>query len=356
MPAKLSLENRDRLLRGMVIPAHPLALDAHYGLDERRQRALTRYYSEAGSGGIAVGVHTTQFAIHDPAVGLYEPVLSLAAETMNACDRERSDPLFRIAGIVGQTEAAVKEAALAVELGYHAGLVSLSAFRESSDAEMVEHLRTVAEVIPVIGFYLQPAVGGRRLSAQFWRQVASLEGVVAIKVAPFNRYDSIEVARAVVEAGRAHDLALYTGNDENIYLDLVTTYRFGEDESASIAFRGGLLGQWAVWTHTAVKHFEALRELRESKASLPADWLTLAQQLTDANAVVFDAANRFAGCITGIHEVLRRQGLLDNIRTLDPKEALSPGQSDELNRIERLYPFLNDNEFVAQNIDRWLKG
>lgn len=355
MPAELSPDNRTRLLGGMVIPAHPLALNASRKLDERRQRALTRYYSEAGSGGLAVGVHTTQFEIHDPAVGLYRPVLQLAAETMDACDRERSAPLFRIAGIVGRTAAAVAEAALAVELGYHAGLVSLSAFKEATDAEMVAHLAAVSEVIPVVGFYLQPAVGGRRLGVDFWRQVALLPGVVAIKVAPFNRYDSMDVARAVAESGRAGDLALYTGNDENILLDLLTTYRFGEAGSPEVPFRGGLLGQWAVWTRRAVEQFEQVSELRRSGAAVSAEWLTVAQQLTDANAVVFDAANQFAGCITGIHEVLRRQGLLEGIWTLNPAEGLSPGQAESLDRIEAAYPHLHDNDFVAERLDGWLR-
>lgn len=354
MPAELSPENRARLLSGLVIPAHPLALNASRKLDERRQRALTRYYSEAGSGGLAVGVHTTQFEIHDPAVGLYRPVLELAAETMDACDRGRTAPLFRIAGIVGRTSVAVAEAGLAVELGYHAGLVSLSAFKEATDAEMISHLEAISQVIPVVGFYLQPAVGGRRLGVDFWRQVASLPGVVAIKVAPFNRYDSIDVARAVAESGRAGDLALYTGNDENILLDLVTTYRFGGPGSPEVPFRGGLLGQWAVWTRRAVEHFEELRELRESGAAVSAEWLTVAQQLTDANAVVFDAANQFAGCITGIHEVLRRQGLLEGIWTLNPAEGLSRGQAEALDRIEAAYPHLQDTAFVAERLDSWL--
>jgi dihydrodipicolinate synthase/N-acetylneuraminate lyase len=355
MSASLSPENRARLLRGMVIPAHPLALTAARRLDERRQRALTRYYSEAGSGGLAVGVHTTQFEIHDPAVGLYRPVLELAAETMDACDEQRAEPLFRIAGIVGRTAAAVAEAELAVGLGYHAGLVSLSAFKEAGDADMVDHLRAVSAVIPVVGFYLQPAVGGRRLGVDFWREVAALPGLVAIKVAPFNRYDSIDVARAVAESGRAEYLALYTGNDENIYLDLLTRYRFGGEGQPEVAFRGGLLGQWAVWTRRAVEHFEELRALRESGAAIPADWLTVAQQLTDANAVVFDAANQFAGCITGIHEVLRRQGLLEGIWTLNPAEGLSPGQAEALDRIEAAYPHLHDNAFVEERLDGWLR-
>jgi dihydrodipicolinate synthase/N-acetylneuraminate lyase len=242
-----------------------------------------------------------------------------------------------------------------VDLGYHAALVSLSAFSTATDSEMVEHLRCIAEVIPVIGFYLQPAVGGRRLGFEFWREVAQIEGVVAIKVAPFNRYDSLDVARAVVETGRAQDIALYTGNDENIYLDLLTTYRFGSGRDESIAFTGGLLGQWAVWTHRAVEHFNTLRDIRLSGSHVSAEWLTIAQQLTDANAVIFDASHQFAGCITGIHEILRRQGLLEGIWTLNPSEGLSPGQAEALDRIEAAYPFLNDNSFVAHHLHEWLK-
>jgi dihydrodipicolinate synthase/N-acetylneuraminate lyase len=346
---------RDRLLKGMVIPAHPLALTADRKLDERRQRALTRYYSAAGAGGIAVGVHTTQFEIREPEIGLLHPVLELAAETMSACDAARNEPLLRVAGIVGRTPQAVAEAELAAGLGYHLGLVSLSAFSGVDNAGMIAHLREVAKVIPIFGFYLQPSVGGRRLDYGFWREAAGIENLVGIKVAPFNRYESLDVARAVVDAGRADDLALYTGNDENIVLDLLTTYRFGNDTSPGLPFRGGLLGQWAVWTQKAVEDLETLVPLRESGADIPAEWLTRAQQLTDANAVIFDAANRFSGCIPGIHEVLRRQGLLEGLWTLNPQEVLSPGQAEEIDRVYRTYPDLNDDAFVREHLDDWLK-
>ena len=345
----------ERLLRGMVIPAHPLALDAGRRLDERRQRALTRYYAASGAGGIAVGVHTTQFEIRDPRVGLFAPVLELAAETMDACDEAREAPLLRVAGIVGKTEQAVKEAELAAGLGYHLGLVSLSAFRGASNADMIRHLKAVAEVIPPFGFYLQPSVGGRKLDYTFWREAAAIPNLAGIKVAPFNRYDSLDVARAVVDAGRAGDLALYTGNDENIILDLLTRYRFGEDPAESVTFRGGLLGQWAVWTRQAVEDLEKLIELRETGAAIGAHWLTRAQQLTDANAAIFDSGNRFAGCIPGIHEILRRQGLLEGLWTLNPEEVLSPGQAEEIDRVYRMYPDLHDDAFVAEHLDEWLR-
>jgi dihydrodipicolinate synthase/N-acetylneuraminate lyase len=352
--SNLSSDKREQLMRGMVIPAHPLALNAQRKMDERRQRALTRYYSAAGAGGIAVGVHTTQFEIRHAEIGLLQPVLELAAETMDACDASREEKLLRVAGIVGQREQALAEAQLASDLGYDLGLVSLSAFAGASDADMVEHLAAVAEVIPVMGFYLQPSVGGRRLEYAFWRQAAEIENLVGIKVAPFNRYESLDVARAVVDAGRAGDLALYTGNDENIILDLLTTYRFGDGEGKSIPFRGGLLGQWAVWTHKAVAELKSLIPLRESGQPISADILTRAQQLTDANAVIFDAANRFSGCIPGIHEILRRQGLLEGLWTLNPDEVLSPGQMEEIDRIYRLYPEFNDDAFVRENLDAWL--
>ena len=338
----------------MVIPAHPLALNAERKLDERRQRALTRYYAAAGAGGIAVGVHTTQFEIRQPGVDLLAPVLQLAAETMAECETAQGRPLLKVAGIVGPTPQAAREAELAATLGYHLGLVSLSAFPNACNAEMVAHLRAIAAIIPIFGFYLQPSVGGRRLDYDFWRQAAEIENLVGIKVAPFGRYDSLDVVRAVADAGRANDLALYTGNDENIFLDLLTAYRFGGADAPALNFRGGLLGQWAVWTRQAVRDLETLIELRASGGPIPSEILTRAQQLTDANAVIFDAANRFAGCIPGIHEVLRRQGLLEGLWTLNPNEVLSPGQATELDRVSRSYPDLNDDDFVREHLDAWL--
>lgn len=348
-------EQRARLHAGMVIPAHPLALDASRRLDERRQRALTRYYAAAGAGGIAVGVHTTQFAIRDPKVGLLKPVLELAAETMAQCESSGNGPLLKVAGIVGRTKQAVAEAELAAGLGYDVGLVSLSAFAGATDGEMIAHMRALSEVIPLFGFYLQPSVGGRRLEYSFWRQLAQISNLAGIKVAPFNRYESLDVARAVVDAGRAGEVALYTGNDENIILDLLTNYRFGDGPGQSIRFSGGLLGQWAVWTKKAVEELEDLKAIRDSGGPVPLEVLTRAQQMTDANAVIFDAANRFAGCIPGIHEILRRQGLLEGLWTLEEDEVLSPGQLGEIDRIYRMYPDFNDDAFVRENLDNWLR-
>lgn len=340
------------LRRGVAIPAMPLALNASRKMDERRQRALCRYYAAAGVGGLAVGVHTTQFAIRDPAVGLFEPVLQLAAEEMDRADRDRPEPLVRIGGVVGQTPQAVAEATLLRDLGYHAGLLSLAALPKASDDELIDHCRAVSRVIPVIGFYLQPSVGGRRLSFQFWRRFAEIENVVAIKIAPFNRYQTVDVVRAVAESGRG-DITLYTGNDDNIVADLLTPFRFGEGRERRIV--GGLLGQWAVWTRASVELHRRCRQAAESGV-VPADLLALNAQLTDANAAVFDAANGFAGCIAGIHEILRRQGLLEGIWCLDPNETLGPGQAAEIDRVCRAYPHLMDDDFVASHRDRWLGG
>ena len=329
------------LQRGVVIPASPLALNSQRRLDERRQRALWRYYAAAGAGGIAVGVHTTQFAIRDPKIGLFRPLLALAAEEFRRADAGRGEPLVRIAGVCGRTEQAVAEAAAARDAGFHAGLLSLGALRDAEDDALVAHCRAVAEVMPLVGFYLQPAVGGRILPYAFWRRLLEIENVAAIKIAPFNRYQTLDVVRAVVETGR-DDIALYTGNDDNIIIDLFTKFRFRV--SGRVVERrivGGLLGQWAVWTRTAVKMLEEIKIERE-KDTITAEWLTRAAELTDANAAVFDAANRFHGCIPGIHEVLRRQGLLAGTWCLDPNECLSPGQAEELDRVMSAYPHLTD--------------
>jgi hypothetical protein len=343
------------LQRGVVIPAMPLALDANRKLDERRQRGLCRYYFAAGAGGLAVGVHTTQFAIREPRFGLFEPVLSLAAEEFTRADRSRTEPLVRVAGVVGQTPQAVAEAGLAKGLGYHAGLLSLAALKGASDDALIAHCNAVAAVIPVIGFYLQPAVGGRVLSHAFWRRFAEIRNVVAIKIAPFNRYQTVDVVRAVAEVGRA-DLALYTGNDDNIVMDLVTPYHFGVGSgTAERRIVGGLLGQWAVWTRRAVELLDFCHAAVK-KDALPAVVPRTNVQLTDANAAIFDAANGFHGCIPGIHEILRRQGLLENLLTLDEHETLSPGQSEEIDRVYRAYPHLNDDDFVAKHRDGWLRG
>lgn len=337
----------------MVIPAHPLALTPRRTLDERRQRALTRYYVDAGAGGIAVGVHTTQFAIREPRHGLLRPVLELAATAAREWTAPSGRPLALIAGVCGETRQAVQEAGLAASLGYHAGLVSLAALSDAPDKALVRHCRTVAEVLPVMGFYLQPAVGGRPLGFRFWRELAEIPGIVAIKIAPFNRYATIDVVRAVAEAGR-DDIALYTGNDDSIVIDLLTP--FACETGGGLVERrivGGLLGQWAVWTRAAVELLERARHAA-TRADLPRDWLRLAAALTDANGAIFDARHAFAGSVPGIHEILRRQGLLRGVWCLDPKERLSPGQSAEIDRVLRSYPELRDDAFVAEHLDRWL--
>jgi hypothetical protein len=345
------------LRRGVAIPASPLALNSRRKLEERRQRALWRYYAAAGAGGIAIGVHTTQFAIRDPRVGLFEPVLSLASEEMDRADRARPQPLVRIAGVVGKTPQATAEAQLARRLGYHAGLLSLAALKDADDDALIAHCKAVADVIPVIGFYLQPAVGGRVLPHRFWRRLAEeVQNVVAIKIAPFNRYRTLDVVRAVAEAGR-DDIALYTGNDDAIVADLITPFRFDVNgKKVERRIVGGLLGHWCVWTRKAVELLEECKAAVENQGATPAALLRLGNEVTDANAAFFDAANGFAGCIVGLHEVLRRQGLLEGTWCLDERECLSPGQADEITRVSRAYPHLSDDAFVADHRDEWLSG
>lgn len=332
---------------GVVIPAHPLALTAERKLDERRQRALTRYYCEAGAGGLAVGVHTTQFAIRE--VGLLRPVLELARETAHGHEQRTGQHLVKIAGVCGLTKQAVAEAQLARELGYDLGLLSLAALREATVPELIAHCRTVAAEIPLVGFYLQPAVGGRLLGYEFWREFLAIENVAAVKIAPFNRYQTLDVVRALADSGRHETIALYTGNDDNIVADLLTEFRFGDKR---LRFAGGLLGHWAVWTKRAVA---LLAEVKAARANGQAfEVLAQSAAVTDANAVLFDVAHNFAGCIAGLHEVLRRQGLLAGRWCLEPTEDLSPGQAAELDRIYQQYPHLHDDEFVAEHRNRWL--
>jgi dihydrodipicolinate synthase/N-acetylneuraminate lyase len=337
-------ELRARLGAGLVIPAHPLALTEERKLDERHQSALTRYYVDAGAGGIAVGVHTTQFAIRAPEHALLAPVLELARDSARTW-RKDSSPFILIAGAIGETKQAVAEATLAHTLGYDVTLLSLGAMKDASDEQLLAHCRAVAEVMPLFGFYLQPAVGGRMLSYRFWRGFAEIENVVAIKIAPFNRYQTLEVIRAVSDAGRG-EVALYTGNDDSIIVDLLTAF-----PPSGRRIVGGLLGQWAVWTHAAVR---ILERIKRSGSQLDATWLRDAAALTDANSAIFDATNNFAGCIAGIHEVLRRQGLLRGIHCLDPHEGLSAGQREEIDRVCAAYPELTDDAFVRENLDRWL--
>ena len=332
---------REQLQSGLVIPAHPLALNSQRKLDERRQRRLTRYYLAAGAGGVAVGVHTTQFSIRK--VGLLEPVLTLAAEEC------RDSDVVKIAGVCGARKQALAEAELAARLSYDAVLLSLADLKDESVPQLVEHARAIASVIPVIGFYLQPAVGGRLLTYDFWRRFAKIENVVAVKIAPFDRYQTADVVRAIADSGRTRDIALYTGNDDHILLDLLSVFDFG---TGPIRFSGGLLGHWAVWTKVAVSHLALARQHRDS---LPGNLLTLAHQITDANAAIFDPGHHFRGCIPGIHEILRRQGLLEGRWCLDPHEELSPGQSAEIDRVCRAYSHLQDDVFVREHLDEWLR-
>ncbi|WP_431913752.1 dihydrodipicolinate synthase family protein [Micromonospora carbonacea] len=332
----------DLLRAGTVIPAHPLALTADRRLDERRQRALTRYYLAAGAGGLAVGVHTTQFTIRQ--AGLLRPVLALAAETVDA---EAGRPVVKVAGACGDTAQAVAEAELAAGLGYHAVLLS-PVVPGADEAYLLRRARAVGEVLPVVGFYLQPAIGGPRLSPAFWRAFADLPSVVAVKLAPFDRYRTLEAVRGIAAADRSAEVALYTGNDDHIVGDLL-------GEFAGRRFAGGLLGQWAVWTRAAVGLFARTRAARDGDATALAELTRRSAAVTDANAAVFDAANGFHGCIAGVHEVLRRQGLLDGVWCLDPAEGLSPGQAEELTRVSAAYPWLTDDDFVAEHRDGWLR-
>ena len=349
----LDLKISQEIARGQIIPAHPLALTAERRLDERRQRALTRYYIAAGADGLAVGVHTTQFAIRDAQFGLYEPVLKLAVDEMNRADLTRPVPLTRIGGICGDIAQAMREAQLLANLGYHAGLLNLSELTAASDEALLSHCRTIADVIPIVGFYMQPSIGGRVLSFRFWRQFAEIENVVAIKIAPFDRYKTIDVIRAVCESGRS--IPLYTGNDDNIVVDLRTPYVFSAGgEQRELRMVGGLLGHWAVWTKCAVELFRKCREVACGAESISTSVLRRSVEVTDANAAFFDAANNFSGCNAGLREVLRRQGLLEGIWCLDASETLSPGQKEEIDRVYAAYPHLNDDEFVKQGLDEWL--
>ena len=341
---------RTKLLEGLVIPACPLPLDQDRNWSERHQRALTRYYVASGVGGIAVGVHSTQFAIRDRKIDLFEPVLESVSKEL---DSFGSHAIVKIAGICGDTYQAIDEAETALQFGYHAGLLSMTALRGQSEAKIIDHCCAISETIPIIGFYLQPAVGGQVFSQRFWRLFCEIENVVAIKIAPFNRYQTWDVVRAVIETGR-DDIALYTGNDDNIIVDLLTRFEGTVNGVRKQRFiNGGLLGQWGVWTRQAVKMLEQLKLERE-RPTIDRKWLTENIALTDANAALFDAANRFAGCIPGIMEVLRRVGLSPSNACLDPNEKLSPGQAEELDRVVMAYPQLTDDEFVAKHLDAWL--
>jgi hypothetical protein len=345
-----------RLSEGCVIPAHPLALTAANKFDERCQRALTRYYLAAGAGGVAMGVHTTQFAIHDPKVGLYKPVLELAAQTAaQAVKSGKAKQPILVAGVVGHTSQAVREAQLAVQLGYDLGLLSLTALRGKSVDELIDHARQVANVLPIMGFYLQSTISHMVLPKEFWSRLVEIPNVRAIKIAPFNRYQTLDVLEAVAESGRGNEIALYTGNDDNIMVDLLTSYAFrSQGHEIKLRVVGGLLGQWACWTKKAAENLQTIHKIHRAGGPVPPELLTLAAQLTLANKAIFDADNNFAGCIPGISYILKQQGLMSHIGTLDPADRLSPGQIEQIDQIIRQYPHLTDDEFVRANLDTWL--
>lgn len=349
---ELSNEQRVALHDGLVIPAHPLALTADRLLDEQSQRALTRYYMAAGSGGIAVGVHSTQFEIRDPKFNLFEKVLRMASEEVDRAGLTR--PFIKVAGICGPTDQAIHETDIAISLGYDAALLSMGGLSGWTEAQILERTARIAEKMPVIGFYLQPSVGGKVYSFDFWKQFANIPGIVAIKMAPFNRYQTIDVVRAVCYSERRDEIAIYTGNDDNIVNDLLTVYRF-QVEGKRIEKRivGGLLGHWAVWTQKAVELLEEVKGVRMNP-ELASEWLTRNIEVTETNAAFFDPAHGFAGCIPGIHEVLRRQGLMKGTWCLNPHEQLSPGQFEEIDRMYSDYPHLNDDAFVKANLSNWL--
>ena len=350
----IPLDIRQKVKKGVVIPAMPLALNPDRTFDEKYQCALTKYYIDANVGGLAVGVHSTQFKIRDPEIGLFKPVLNLVSKTIDAYCKPESG-ILKVAGICGKTDQALNEAEFAVENDYHAGLLSLAAFADDDIQTMIDHCEKVAGVMPIFGFYLQPSVGGRILTYAFWRKFAEIENVLAIKIAPFNRYQTFDVVRAVCDAGRENDIALYTGNDDNIVIDLLTEYVIPTESGAKkVRIAGGLLGHWSVWTKGAVDLLNQIHDLTENNSPIPRQMLSLAQEITDANAVFFDAANNYSGCIPGIHEVLRRQGLLRGTWCLDQHEILSPGQAAEIGRVYSSYPHLNDDSFVSDNLERWL--
>ncbi|MHA4809750.1 dihydrodipicolinate synthase family protein [Flavitalea flava] len=346
---------KELLMQGTVIPAHPLALNQDLSLNETRQRLLTRYYLASGSGGIAVGVHTTQFEIRKPEFNLLEKVFRLAAEEIDQARPGR--PFIKVAGICGPTGQAIAEARLAADYGYHLGLVSMGGLRDYSEQDLIERTRAVAKIIPVFGFYLQPAVGGRLLSYDFWRAMAEIPNVQAIKVAAFNRYHTLDVVRAVCDSSRRDDIALYTGNDDNIVADLLTPYRFVvKGETVEKRFVGGLLGHWAVWTQKVVSLFAGIKQCIANDYENTEKWLQAGTEVTDMNAVIFDVKHSFRGCIAGIHEILRRQGLLEGLWCLDPAEKLSEGQTEEIDRILNAYPQYLDDDFVKAFLEGSPKG
>lgn len=350
MSTTLPKELQQLLQGGLVIPAHPTALTKNLKLDERRQRALSRYYLDAGSGGLAIGVHTSQFEIRD--AGLYQPILELGKEEMDAFCTKTGKTIFRISGVLGNTTQALKEAQISADMGYHAVLLGLTALKGQSNEKLILHCKAIAEIMPIIGFYLQTSVGGGLLDFEFWREFSRIKNVVAIKMAPFNRYQTIDVVKGVAASGRAHEIALYTGNDDNIVADLLTKFNLPvEKENVQLIITGGLLGHWAVWNQKAVALFSRIKKSSPAEIS---DLLTLGVKITDSNAAFFDSRNMFKGSIAGIHEVLIRQGLLEANYTINPNETLSLGQKEEIDRVYQVYPELNDDVFVDENLDQWL--
>lgn len=341
------------LKSGTVIPATPLALDENRNFDEYSQRLLMKYYLNCGVGGIATAVHSTQFEIRDPEVQLFEPILKLVSDEIADFENKTGKVIVKVAGVCGKTEQAVKEAELAKKYGYDAVLLSPGGLNDLPESELIERTKAVAGVMPVIGFYLQTAVGGRRFSYNYWQQICEIPNVVAIKAAPFNRYMSLDVARAAALSSRSDEITLYTGNDDNIVIDLLTTYKFDVDgKHYEKGFEGGLLGHWSVWTKRAVELFEKCKQ-EKGKDSISAEMLSLANAVTDSNAVLFDGANGFAGCIPGLHYVLKKQGLMKTLNCINPNEVLSCGQAEEIERIYDMYPSLVDDDFVKENIENW---
>ncbi len=346
----------DQVRKGVVIPASPLALTEEREFDEFRQRVLMRYYLDAGAGGIAVGVHFTQFEIRTPGIDLYEPVLKTCGEVIDKFREATEKPIIKIAGINGTTKSALKQAETAKKLGYDFGIVSLSAFKGAMEQEMLYHMKELSKIIPLFGFYLLTGVGGVVLSYEFWRELVEFENIYGIKIAPFNRYFTLDVLRAVAESGKEKEITLYTGNDDSIIYDLITPFTFKTPNGEkSLRIRGGLLGQWAYWTKKAVDLLEEIHHLVDSGETIPVELLSRSVQITDANAAIFDSAHHYAGSIPGVNEILRRQGLFTNIKTLKRNEVLMPGQKEGIDRVCRVYPHLSDDEFVKENLDKWMK-
>ena len=342
-----------KLAKGTVIPATPLALTQERKFDEKRERMLMRYYMDAGVGGIASCVHTTQFQVRDPKIGLFRPILEVVSDEVEKFEKRTGKVLVKVAGVCGKIDQAVKEAELAKELGYDAVLLSPGGLADYDEDMMIKRTEEVAKIMPVIGFYLQNSVGGKRFSYNYWQRLCEIDNVVAVKSAPFNRYQTLDVVRAAATSSRRDEIALYTGNDDNIVIDLLTKYKFEENGvTYEKQFVGGLLGHWSVWAKKVVEMFEMLKK-EAAKDSISADMLVLANQVTDANAAFFDTANNFAGCIAGLHYVLKKQGIFENIFCLDENETLSPGQAEEIERVYRMYPHLNDDEFIKENLCKW---